>query len=49
MHKIVRLRHGESTWNKEDRFTGWTDVELTEQGVAEAHAAGPLLKGEARA
>jgi 2,3-bisphosphoglycerate-dependent phosphoglycerate mutase len=49
MYKIVLLRHGESTWNKENRFTGWTDVELTEQGGAEAHAAGQLRKGEARA
>ena len=46
MYKIVLLRHGESTWNKENRFTGWTDVDLTEQGVAEAHAAGQLLKRE---
>jgi 2,3-bisphosphoglycerate-dependent phosphoglycerate mutase len=46
MYKIVLLRHGESTWNKENRFTGWTDVDLSEQGVAEAHAAGRLLKRE---
>ena len=46
MHKIVLLRHGESVWNKENRFTGWTDVELTEQGLAEARAAGQLLKQE---
>ncbi|MDR1425284.1 MAG: 2,3-diphosphoglycerate-dependent phosphoglycerate mutase [Azoarcus sp.] len=46
MYKIVLLRHGESTWNKENRFTGWTDVDLTAQGVAEAHAAGQLLKRE---
>lgn len=46
MHKIVLIRHGESTWNKENRFTGWTDVDLTEQGVQEAHAAGQLLKRE---
>ena len=44
MHKLVLLRHGESTWNKENRFTGWTDVDLSEQGLAEAHAAGQLLK-----
>lgn len=44
MYKIVLLRHGESTWNEENRFTGWTDVDLTEQGVGEAHAAGQLLK-----
>ncbi|MDR1062383.1 MAG: 2,3-diphosphoglycerate-dependent phosphoglycerate mutase [Azoarcus sp.] len=47
MYKIVLLRHGESAWNKENRFTGWTDVDLTAQGVAEAHAAGQLLKREA--
>ena len=46
MYKIVLLRHGESTWNKENRFTGWTDVDLTEQGVREAHAAGQLLRRE---
>lgn len=44
MYKIVLLRHGESTWNKENRFTGWTDVDLTEQGLEEAHAAGKLMK-----
>jgi 2,3-bisphosphoglycerate-dependent phosphoglycerate mutase len=43
MHKVVLLRHGESTWNKENRFTGWTDVDLSEKGVAEAHAAARLL------
>jgi 2,3-bisphosphoglycerate-dependent phosphoglycerate mutase len=46
MKKIVLLRHGESTWNKENRFTGWTDVGLSEQGLAEAVAAGRLLKAE---
>ena len=46
MYKIVLLRHGESTWNKENRFTGWTDVDLTEQGVGEAVAAGKLLASE---
>ncbi|HEX8962855.1 MAG TPA: 2,3-diphosphoglycerate-dependent phosphoglycerate mutase [Rhodocyclaceae bacterium] len=46
MHKIVLLRHGESTWNQENRFTGWTDVDLTEKGKAEAVAAGRLLKKE---
>lgn len=46
MYKIVLLRHGESTWNKENRFTGWTDVDLTEQGVEEARNAGRLLKSE---
>ena len=44
MYKIVLLRHGESTWNKENRFTGWTDVDLTPLGVEEAIAAGKLLK-----
>ena len=44
MHKLVLLRHGESTWNKENRFTGWTDVELTERGREEAAEAGRLLK-----
>ena len=44
MHKLVLLRHGESTWNLENRFTGWTDVELTDTGVAQARAAGELLK-----
>jgi 2,3-bisphosphoglycerate-dependent phosphoglycerate mutase len=43
-HKLVLLRHGESQWNRENRFTGWTDVDLTEGGVAEARAAGRLLK-----
>lgn len=46
MYKIVLLRHGESTWNQENRFTGWTDVGLTEKGLAEAKAAGQLLKKE---
>lgn len=44
MYKIVFMRHGESIWNLENRFTGWTDVDLTEKGVAEAKAAGRLLK-----
>jgi 2,3-bisphosphoglycerate-dependent phosphoglycerate mutase len=44
MLKLVLLRHGQSTWNLENKFTGWTDVGLSEQGVAEAHAAGRLLK-----
>lgn len=42
--KIVLLRHGESAWNKENRFTGWTDVDLTEKGIAEAEKAGETLK-----
>jgi 2,3-bisphosphoglycerate-dependent phosphoglycerate mutase len=46
MYKIVLLRHGESTWNKENRFTGWTDVPLSEKGIAEAHKAGQTLKKE---
>ncbi|NMF98089.1 2,3-diphosphoglycerate-dependent phosphoglycerate mutase [Aromatoleum toluolicum] len=46
MYRIVLLRHGESTWNKENRFTGWTDVDLSEKGVEEARAAGWLLRRE---
>jgi len=46
MHKLVLIRHGESTWNLENRFTGWTDVELTPTGVAQAKEAGRLLKAE---
>ena len=46
MHKLVLIRHGESTWNKENRFTGWHDVELSDKGRAEAKAAGELLKKE---
>jgi 2,3-bisphosphoglycerate-dependent phosphoglycerate mutase len=46
MHKVVLLRHGESTWNKENRFTGWTDVDLSDKGREEARAAGRLLKAE---
>ncbi|HUL96902.1 MAG TPA: 2,3-diphosphoglycerate-dependent phosphoglycerate mutase [Usitatibacter sp.] len=46
MRKIVLLRHGESAWNRENRFTGWTDVDLTEQGVEEARSAGRLLAKE---
>ncbi|MFY9814707.1 MAG: 2,3-diphosphoglycerate-dependent phosphoglycerate mutase [Dehalococcoidales bacterium] len=42
--KLVLLRHGESVWNKEDRFTGWTDVDLSENGIAEAKSAGKILK-----
>jgi 2,3-bisphosphoglycerate-dependent phosphoglycerate mutase len=44
MYKLVLLRHGQSTWNLENRFTGWTDVGLTPQGETEAHSAGKLLK-----
>ena len=46
MYKLVLIRHGESTWNKENRFTGWTDVELSDKGRTEAVAAGQLLKQE---
>jgi 2,3-bisphosphoglycerate-dependent phosphoglycerate mutase len=46
MHKIVLIRHGESQWNRENRFTGWADVDLTESGIAEARAAGRLLRAE---
>ncbi len=46
MYKVVLLRHGESTWNKENRFTGWTDVDLSEKGVQEARQAGKTLKKE---
>ena len=46
MYKLVLVRHGQSTWNLENRFTGWTDVGLTEQGVSEAHEAGRLLREE---
>jgi 2,3-bisphosphoglycerate-dependent phosphoglycerate mutase len=44
MYKIVLMRHGESTWNLENRFTGWVDVDLTEKGAAEARHAGKLLQ-----
>ncbi len=44
MHKLVLLRHGESTWNQENRFTGWTDVDLSDKGIAEAIQAGKTLK-----
>jgi len=46
MHKLVLLRHGESDWNRENRFTGWTDVELSAKGIEEARAGGKLLKAE---
>lgn len=46
MYKIVLLRHGESVWNKENRFTGWTDVDLSEKGLTEARAAGKLMREE---
>lgn len=44
IYKLVLLRHGQSTWNLENRYTGWTDVGLTDQGIAEAHTAGQLLR-----
>ena len=46
MTRLVLIRHGESSWNLENRFTGWTDVDLTEKGIKEAHQAGQLLKEE---
>jgi len=46
MYKVVLLRHGESTWNKENRFTGWTDVDLSERGREEAKRAGEVLRAE---
>jgi len=46
MHKLVLIRHGESTWNLENRFTGWTDVDLTPLGLEQAKTAGRLLKAE---
>jgi len=45
-YKLVLIRHGESTWNRENRFTGWTDVDLNDKGRGEAKAAGELLKKE---
>jgi len=44
MHKLVLVRHGQSVWNLENRFTGWTDVDLSPAGIQEAHAAGQLLR-----
>ncbi|MEN6606883.1 MAG: 2,3-bisphosphoglycerate-dependent phosphoglycerate mutase, partial [Bryobacteraceae bacterium] len=44
MYKLVLIRHGESTWNKENRFTGWTDVDLSEKGMGEAKEGGRVLK-----
>ncbi|MGO9242390.1 MAG: 2,3-diphosphoglycerate-dependent phosphoglycerate mutase [Bryobacteraceae bacterium] len=46
MYRLVLIRHGESTWNKENRFTGWTDVDLSEKGIAEAVEGGQALKRE---
>lgn len=44
MYKLILVRHGESVWNKENRFTGWTDVDLSERGEEEARRAGELIK-----
>jgi 2,3-bisphosphoglycerate-dependent phosphoglycerate mutase len=46
MHKVVLLRHGESVWNKENLFTGWTDVDLSEEGLEEAREAGRVLRNQ---
>ena len=46
VHRLVLLRHGESAWNRENRFTGWTDVDLTEKGLEEAREAGRLMAAE---
>jgi 2,3-bisphosphoglycerate-dependent phosphoglycerate mutase len=46
MYRLVLLRHGESVWNRENRFTGWTDVDLSEAGLEEARAAGRLLRAQ---
>ena len=46
MYKVILLRHGESVWNKENKFTGWTDVDLSEKGITEANKAGEVLKKE---
>ena len=48
MKKIVLIRHGESIWNKENRFTGWTDVDLTPHGVSEAIEAGEKMLAESK-
>ena len=47
MYKLILVRHGESVWNKENRFTGWTDVDLSERGEEEARRAGELIKKHA--
>ena len=47
MYQLVLLRHGESIWNKENRFTGWTDVDLSDKGIEEAHRGGKLLQKKA--
>ena len=48
MHKLVLLRHGESTWNRENRFTGWTDVDLSSAGIEEARPGSGAWSGEIR-
>ena len=44
MGKLIAIRHGQSTWNAENRFTGWVDVDLSEEGVSEAEKSGKLIK-----
>ena len=44
MNNLILVRHGQSLWNKEKRFTGWADIDLTEQGIAEAEFAAKLIK-----
>jgi 2,3-bisphosphoglycerate-dependent phosphoglycerate mutase len=46
MHKVVLVRHGESEWNKANRFTGWTDVDLSDKGIVEVHNSGRVLRDE---
>jgi len=46
MSKLVLLRHGQSIWNLDNKFTGWMDIDLSDQGTGEAHQAGELLKGD---
>jgi len=46
VYKVVMVRHGESTWNQENRFCGWFDADLSEKGLTEAHSAGKALKDE---
>jgi 2,3-bisphosphoglycerate-dependent phosphoglycerate mutase len=46
IRRLVLLRHGESTWNKENKFTGWTDIDLSDRGIDEAHEAGRILRQE---
>ena len=44
MSKLIAIRHGQSTWNAENRFTGWVDIDLSEKGVHEAEISGKLIK-----